>query len=406
MAAWCSLVAMCIAVVGCLYTIAAVRAVRGFVQRPANASASRLPAVSLLKPLHGAEPGLYESLLSFLHQDGVGAVQMIFGVAGEHDPAVPVVRRLMRAFPDRDLELVVSQRPVDGNGKIANLAAMSAAVKHEIIVLSDSDIRVTPSYLQDVCAALAEPDVGLVTCLYRGGDGQSAWSRLSTMAIDFHFLPSVLVGVRHANARPCLGATMALSAATLERIGGFEAFSRHLADDYAIGEAVRATGQRVVLARQIVVHQCNEQSATEVFLHELRWARTIRCIDPWGYGGSFVTHPLPFAIVALLLDPDSPAAVACVLSSLACRLLLQRRVEIATGVSTHRWILGPVRDLLAFAVYVASFATDSVVWRGERYRVRSDGTMEKLERAFARVKGDGLNPATRDDAPRGAGRPT
>ena len=340
-----------------------------------------------------------------MHQGEVGAVQFIFGVAGEQDPAASVVQRLARAFPDRDIVLVISSPPIDGNAKIANLVAMSALIKYDVVVMSDSDIRVMPTYLRQMCDALHQTEVGLVTCLYRGGDGSGLWSRLSTMAIDFHFFPSVLLGARLGKARPCMGATMALSARTLDQIGGFPAFSSNLADDYAIGEAVRATGQRVVVAAQVVVHQCNEQTAAEVFLHELRWARTIRSIDPIGYAGSFITHPLPFAMLALLVGSHPIVAVSCLLASMACRILLQRQVEAAMGISTHRWLLGPMRDVLAFAVFIASFATNSVVWRGQRFRIRPDGTMMRMQAARSEEPLSTSGETTMGDARAAAGGP-
>jgi ceramide glucosyltransferase len=375
-----------IAVVGCFYTVAAWRAVAAFrsacqsgTSAAASAAAAAASGITVLKPLHGAEPELYENLLSFLDQDHAGPVQVVFGVCDASDPARTVVERLMRDFPDHDMELVVGIRHAEGNGKIANLSSMSAAIRYPVVILSDSDIRVDRSYLRLTCAALAEPGVGLVTCLYRGGSDASLWSRLSAMAIDFHFFPSVLLGLRLGKARPCMGATMAMTSHTLDAIGGFRAFAGHLADDYAIGEAVRAAGQRVVVAQHLVEHRCNEGSAGALFLHELRWARTIRSIDPWGYAGSVVAHPLPFALAGLLTDAHRIVALAVLVATVLCRLLLQREVERTMAQSTSRRPLGPLRDLLSFAVFCASFITDVVEWRGRRYRVRADGTMEELK---------------------------
>ena len=186
--------------------------------------------MTILKPLHGAEPGLYENLVSFVEQDYAGPVQIVFGVSDTNDTARAVVERLTREYPDRDIELVVGIRPVEGNAKIANLGTMSAAIRHDVVVLSDSDIRVGSHYLSGTCAALQVPGVGLVTCLYSGGWERGLWSCLSTMAIDFHFFPAVLLGLRLGQARPCVGATMAFSRSTLDAIGGFRAFAGHLAD--------------------------------------------------------------------------------------------------------------------------------------------------------------------------------
>lgn len=368
-----------IAIIGCFYTVGALLAVRAFRVRVAAADSGSAVGVTVLKPLHGAEAGLYENLLSFVDQDHAGAMQIVFGVSDAGDAARPVVERLMRDFPDRDIELVVGVHHVDGNAKIGNLATMSAAIRHDVVILSDSDIRVTRHYVRDLCDALMQPGVGLVTCLYRGGAGRGFWSSLSTMAIDFHFFPAVLLGLQIGKARPCMGATMAFTRRTLDAIGGFRAFAGHLADDYAIGEAVRASGQRVVVAPHLVEHRCNEGSGSELFLHELRWARTIRSIDPLGFAGSVVSYPLPFALAAVVSGTFETAAVVALIASVLCRGLLQREVERAMGQATLRWLLGPLRDLLSFVVFCASFVTDVVVWRGRRYRVRADGTMEELK---------------------------
>jgi ceramide glucosyltransferase len=374
-----SAICLGLAVAGCIYTIVAGLSVRAFGRRGLPTVKETAPGITVLKPLHGAEPGLYETLATFLAQDYDGPVQIVFGVAEATDAARPVVQRLMREHPTQDIELVIAHRAAEGNAKIANLAAMAPLIAHDLIVLSDSDIEVTPGYLRDIGDALAEPGVGLVTCVYRGAAGSGLWAELSTMAIDFHFLPSALFGVRFARARPCLGATMAFSKETLAKIGGFDAFATHLADDYAIGEAVRATGQRVVLGPQLVTHRCNEQSFSELFVHELRWARTIRSIDPRGYAGTLVTHPLPFAVAALACGGAPAPACAVLVATMLARASLQWQVERVLGGATGRWLLGPLRDAISFFVFVSSFLDDVVVWRGRRYRIRADGTMENLE---------------------------
>lgn len=241
-----------------------------------------------------------------------------------------------------------------------------------------------------------------MTCLYRGDAGRGLWSHLSAMAVDFHFFPSVLVGTRLAKARPCFGATIALSTETLTKIHGFAAFAAHLADDYAIGEAVRATGQRVAVSRHIVTHRCNERSWTELFFHELRWARTIRSIDPVGFAGSFVTHPLPFAGLALACGGAPTAALGCLALTIACRASLQWQVERVLGRPSHCWMLGPLRDALSLLVFLSSFTTDMVEWRGRRYRIGDDGTIEELEvstkQSLSRFHRPARTPARSTDA--------
>lgn len=360
--------------VGCVYTLAAALAVRRLEGEAAAAPVS-FPGITLLKPLRGAEPELDAKLASFCAQDYPGPVQILFGVQDANDPAVAVVLRLIAEHPGADLQLRVSAHPAGPNPKIATLVGLQSHCRHEVVVLSDSDVSVPPTYLLRTVAALAQPGVGLVTCLYRGVPVAGPWARLSSMAIDYHFLPSVLVGLALRMARPCFGSTIAMRRETLERIGGFAAFLGRLADDHAIGEAVRALGLRVAIPRWLVTHACPERSAAELWSHELRWARTLRAVNPAGYAGSVVTHPLPLALVGALLDGFGPIGAAVAAAAIACRLVLQLQVDHTLRLGTSRWWLGPARDLLAFAVYIASFFVDVVSWRGRRYRVGADGTL-------------------------------
>jgi ceramide glucosyltransferase len=199
------------------------------------------------------------------------------------------------------------------------------------------------------------------------------------MAIDYHFLPNVLMGLALGLARPCFGSTIALNRPTLEGIGGFAAFADQLADDHAMGEAVRARGMRVVLAPVVVAHQCSERSLADLLWHELRWARTIRAIDPAGYAGSVVTHALPLALVAGALRGFDAVGVGAIAVALACRLVLMIQVDHTLGSRSARWWLAPVRDVLSFGVFVASFFVGVVSWRGQRYIVRRDGTMAAVK---------------------------
>jgi ceramide glucosyltransferase len=252
---------------------------------------------------------------------------------------------------------------------------MQGRIRHDVVIISDSDIAVAQDYLSRTVAALYRPNVGLVTCLYRGSARGGLWARLASMAIDYHFLPDVLVGTRLGLARPCFGSTIALRRETLAAIGGFEAFLGYLADDYAMGEAVRGAGMRVAIPPFVVAHSCSEQSAGELLRHELRWARTVRAVSPLGYTGSVVTHPLPFALLAASLMGFGALALSLVAASIACRLVLQVQVDHTLRVSLNRWWLGPVRDLLSFVVYVAGFFVSVVTWRGERFKLRADGTL-------------------------------
>ena len=363
-----------LAATGCVYALIAAAAMRRFTGEDAS-EATAFPSVTILKPLHGAELGLHDKLASFCDQDYPGPVQILFGVQDANDPAVAVVDRLIAERPGTDLQLLVSTRPAGPNPKVATLIGLQGRIRHDVVVLSDSDVSVERNYLARTVATLAQPGVGLVTCLYRGTPVPSLWARLASMAIDYDFLPNVLVGLALGLARPCFGSTIAMRRETLERIGGFDAFLEYLADDNAIGEAVRGIGMRVAIPRWIVEHACPERSFMELWSHELRWARTLRAVSPAGYAGMVITHPLPFALLGASLNGLGALGGGSIVAAIACRLVLQLQVDHTLHVSTSRWWLGPARDLLAFVVYVASFFVDVVSWRGQRYKVRADGTL-------------------------------
>ena len=370
---WASVLCYAAAAAGCAYALIAVWAARAFV-RSAIAPEPTCPAVTILKPLHGAEPELHANLHSFCAQDYPSPVQILFGVEDAGDPAIGIVRALIAAYPDRDLELVIDPRRHGANAKISNLINMLPRARHDVLVVSDSDIVVDPDYLRTIAASFTDPGVGLVTCLYRGIATKGLWSRLAAAAIDYHFLPSVLVGLSFGLARPCFGSTIAIRKQTLAEIGGLETVADQLADDYALGALVRRAGLTVAIPNAVVAHMCAEPSARDLLRHELRWARTIRSIDPLGYAGSAITHALPLALLGLLFGGMTPAGVV-VIAALACRSMLQSELARAFRLRQDVLWIGPLRDMLSFAVFVVSFFGRGVEWRGRRYAVRADNTL-------------------------------
>ena len=294
------------------------------------------------------------------------------------DPAANIVRRLIADFAEADLSLVVDARHHGANRKVTNLVNMSGIIRHDVLVIADSDMMVPGDYLSRVVGALEGPGIGLATCLYRGASDPGLRAHLASMAIDYHFLPSVLVGLGLGLARPCFGSTIALRREMLEKVGGFRAFADHLADDNAIGEAVRRVGAKVAIPSLIVSHACPKRKVGELLHQELRWARTIRSVNPLGFFGSLVAHPLPFVLLAVLLGDFDGFAIAMIGGTLLCRVMLQREVDLAIDATASRWRLGPLRDLMSFLVFVASFFVTAVSWRGHRYRVHADGTLSYL----------------------------
>ena len=373
--ALCLLELLCLAGVG--YLAVAALMVRRFVCQAAPVPHVR-PPVTLLKPLCGDEPNLYENLRSFCRQDYPG-VQVVFGVRTITDPAVAVVERLRAEFSDCDIELVCDARIHGTNLKISNVINMMAKARHDLLVLSDSDMRVRPDYLDAVVAPLLadgqRPPAGLVTCLYRGRPVGGVWSELGSMFINHGFLGQVLVGTLVGSNEGCFGATMALTRDTLARIGGFEAFCDKLADDYALGAAVRAAGLRVEISPHLVETQVHEPDFETLVGHELRWARTLRSIEPVGYGASLITHPLLPATLLVIADGAAPRAIAIFAAVLTCRIVHNTVTDTALGVPRLAPWLTPVRDLLSVGVLIASFCGTGVTWRKQKFRVDSDGRL-------------------------------
>ncbi len=369
---------------GCAYAwLASWLVARGLAVRSPRvvpAAGAARPGVSLLKPLYGDEAFLGRNLRSACVQDYGGPVETIFGVSSPGDAAVPIVERLIAEF--RGLGLVVDERRHGTNGKVSNLINMAERAHHPVIVFADSDMLVEPDYLDRVVAALDAPGVGAVTCLYRGVGVPGIWSRLGVQWIDHHFLPNVVVGLALGLAKPCFGSTIAIRRDTLERIGGFEAFKDRLADDYAVGEAVRALGLAVAVPRDLVLgHTCTATSFGALLRQEVRWSRTIRSVDPVGFIGSAVTHPIPLATLGAALCGGGPVPLAVLGLSVTSRLLLQFIVGRALDTGTKGLILGPVRDYAAFLVFLLGFWPGSIDWRGDRFALRTDGSMTAPDKA-------------------------
>ncbi len=350
-------------------TVAALR----FARRPIVAPAER-PPVSVLKPLHGAEPGLYENLRSFVDQD-YPEMQVVLGVRHRGDAALPVARALMRNRPEKDIELVVDARAIGSNLKVANLENMLPAASHDFIVLADSDMRVDPHYLGAATAPLQDPRNGLVTCLYKGVPMGGLWSQFGAMHINFAFLPSALLGEMLSTGGGCFGATIAVRREVLERIGGFARIRDELADDHRLGDAVRELGLATVLSPYIVENRLAEPSLSSLWRHELRWARTVRAMAPFGFAGSIVTHTVVLALLAGAAAGFS--AIACWLALISCMLrwisagIIARSLALPIG---GLWLL-PLRDVLSFAVFIGSFCGRSVLWRDQLFRVEPGGRM-------------------------------
>jgi ceramide glucosyltransferase len=359
---------------GAVYTLLAAVATLGVLNRAKRAN-DALPDVTIVKPLRGAAPGLRDALERFCQQDYPGKIQIVFGVHDAADPAIAVVDALQRAYPAIEIDLVIDSRLHGANRKASNLINIVGQAKHELLVLSDSDIIVDRTYVQTVVAALSEPGVGLVSCLYVGKDDGRLWSRLAAMAINYQFIPGAILGKALGLAQPCFGSTIAVRSDVLSSIGGFAAFADHLADDYEIGRAVRRLGMRIAMPPMLVSHICDEGKAGELLGRGLRWGRTVRQIDPLGYAGSLITYPLPLVLIGAALLGPSPAMLSLAAAVLAMRVAFKLCIDAATGARAGSWWLVPFSDVLSFGVFIASFAVNSVGWHGTRFRVSREGAL-------------------------------
>ncbi|MDB5447312.1 MAG: hypothetical protein JWQ97_2629 [Phenylobacterium sp.] len=368
-----------LALAGSAYLVFAGLSTRAFLRGgPVERRPAPAPAVTLLKPLHGDEPGLEAALASFLRQDYPGETQVVLGLQAADDPARRVAERLREAHPHRDVCLVVDPRSHGANRKISNLINMAARARHDVLVLSDSDIAVPADYLSRVVQSLEGKGVGVVSCPYYGEARAGLWSRLAAMGLTYQFLPSVVVGVSLGLAQPCMGSTIALRREVLQKIGGFETFADQLADDYALGAAVRAAGYKSLAPPVLVAHGCADASLRQLMAHELRWARTVRGVDPAGFFGSAITHAVVLALIGVGLTGAAPPALAVLAIAVACRLWMIRQVKLVTPSANDAWWLFPARDILSFAVFAGSFFVRVVDWRGARFRVDPRGGLSGI----------------------------
>jgi ceramide glucosyltransferase len=370
-------VCLAVAIVGCVFTLVASACVLSFPHEPSGVSAAAEPAVTVLKPLHEAEPDLPTRLLAFCRQNYGGPIQVLCGAQNRDSPAVADVAALdARAIVetlDTTVELVVDPRTHGVNRKVSNLINIMPRARHDTLVLSDSDIVVGPDYLRALAAMLSQPGVGAVTCLYHGVGGEGLWTRLSALAINSQFLPQAITAVGLGLAQPCCGATIALRRSLLDRIGGFGPLADTLADDHAIGVAVRAEGYEVVTAPFLVGHHCFESSLHQLVRQQIRVARTIKSIYPLAYACTVITHPWPLALIGLLLG--SPAAAPVVAAALLSRIMLCGCIEWRFDLPRQNYWLLPLQDVIAFVVFVTSFFGATVHWRGADFRVSADGTL-------------------------------
>ena len=358
-----------------LFTLVSVAAAAAVLRRR-PASRGELPPVTILKPLKDADRGLYENLASFCDLD-YPELQILFAVSSPDDPALPVVARLRRNRPDRDISVVVSSGQIGCNPKINNISNAYPLAKHDLLLLSDSDIRVPRDFLKRCVARFEDPRVGLVTSFYRCARSHSLWGALEELCVNAHFLPQALLAGA-AGLRFAMGAATLMRRRAFDRAGGFRALADHLADDFALGQAIVAAGYRIEFA-DVMVSSIPPQAPrfSEIFRHQVRWQRTVRLCNPAGYCGSLLLHGFSIATLTMAIFGWDSRLAALALGLLATKALATTAIQRLSGARQRLPALAclPLSEWLAFGAWLSGFAPGVIIWRGQRYRILPQGRM-------------------------------
>ncbi|MDD2542158.1 MAG: bacteriohopanetetrol glucosamine biosynthesis glycosyltransferase HpnI [Desulfuromonadaceae bacterium] len=339
-----------------------------------------LHGVSILKPVKGMDEDSYDNFASFCCQTYAGKVQLIFAAASPDDPVIPVIRQLIYDFPEHDITLCINPALHGPNYKVSNLINAFPEAKHDIVVVCDSDIHVTPDYLQSVTAHFSDPQVGLVTSLYRTSTVHGVATALEAIGFTSEMIPNVLVARQLEGLTFALGASMAVRREALRAIGGFESLVSYLADDYQLGNKIYHAGWHIALDSCFVESVIKSENLMSVLSRQLRWARTMRVSRPGGYLASGITLPFPAALLATLLAPSLALGVAAVALQYGVRLsisTLYSRRFVRDSLFPHWLWLLPLRDMLAFFTWALSFSGNRIEWRGSRFTLKPGGKIEE-----------------------------
>ena len=354
------------------YYLAALAAARRFSHRGCHAPADFHPPISVLKPVRGLDRETYENYASFCGQE-YPAFELIFCVGDADDPAVSVIRKIISDFPDRAVRLLIGSQPLGLSDKVNKLCRLVREARHEILVISDSDVRVQPDFLSGIAVHFHAADAGGVTCLYRGLSDGSLASDFEALGNSTDFAAGVLVASLLGDLDFMLGAVMATTKRQLALIGGFESLVNYLSDDYELGNRIAKTKHRIALSSLPVSIVYPQQSFQEALRHQLRWNMTIRCSRPQGHFGLVFAQGLPWSVAAALLAPHWWIGIAYILCYIVLRLWVAWRIGVRlladTLVKRNLWMV-PLRDALAFFVWLWSFVPQRIEWRGQEFYIR------------------------------------
>jgi ceramide glucosyltransferase len=330
--------------------------------------------ISILKPLAGLDLDL-ESNLRTVFEQNYPTFEILFAVRHEDDPATEVVARLQREYPKVSSRLIITGDPPYPNAKVFSLECMLAAASNDLVVMSDSDIRVTPDFLRTIAAEFQDTHLGLATCPYCAVPGESFWSRLEATGMNTDFWGSALVARMLEGMRFAVGPTIAARRPVLQSIGGVARFKDYLAEDFVLGKFAAEAGHGVILSSYVVEHHIGSATLRQNVEHRLRWARSTRRSRPAGYIGQLFTMPFPLALLVCAASfswwPVLPLTliVRAVAAYAVSARVLRARID---------WLLLPIEDLLGFCFWLAGFFGNTISWRGRRYRLFSDGRFELI----------------------------
>ena len=351
-----------------------------------------LPPVTILKPVHGMEPRLEETLESFFRQD-YPDFEIIFGARNGHDQSLAVIAKLRARYPQVRSRVVISGDPSWPNAKVFSRAKMMGSSDHSYFVISDSDVLVGPDFLRNVVPPLLNDKVGLVTCLYQGVPARDLWSQLEALGMSVEMPAGVMVADMMEGMKFALGAAMAVRREAIDAIGGMSEAAQFYSDDFVLGNLIAQSGYRVVLSHYMVGHVLSGRSLWRTFGDQLRWMKSTRFSRPWGHVGSGLTYAVPFGVLALSLGLGSQhhRLLGEELFGLAWLNRMLLAVAIGWGVLRDRrclklcWLY-PLRDLLGFCTWVLSFASNKFLWRGEPYEFGEEGRITPVQRSIEFVR--------------------
>jgi ceramide glucosyltransferase len=350
-----------------------------------RASGEFLPPVTLFKPVHGMEPRLEQNLESFFRQDYPN-FELIFGARHNGDQALAVVERLRARYPNVPVKIALSGEPDRANAKVCSLEKMVPLAATDFYIISDSDVHVGESYIREVIAPFADPQVGMVSCLYRGVPTGGLWSRLEALGMSVEMTAGVVVANTLEGMKFALGPTMAGRREAVEKSGGMSALADYCADDYVLGKSIAELGYRVLISEYVIDHIVLNRNFRDSVLHQVRWMKSTRFSRPKGHFGTMLTFAMPFGLLGLIggLLMGNPLAGFAVLGAAFLNRIV---LLVATGWGVVRdrnsvWYcwLYPMRDLMGFFFWMASYGSSTIVWRGELYRLSYGGKMERVKR--------------------------